>query len=890
MAASPKILEQHLADLRGSAIDDETIAASGVYSEQSPKRIAELLRWKRPLASLAPALIFPYSQLDGSRNGFAVCKPDVPRLLKGKVIKYESPKKGGLRAYFTPLFGDSLADPSRPIIITEGQKKILSAESAGLPGIGISGFWGWTKKRGLDVEGRGKGPRELIDDLASIEWASRTVVLVFDADPRHNPDMSFGVNELAKILIAAGATVCVASLPIGGLDVDWVPTKVGLDDFIVANGQDVFRDLVKNASSPPPSPRKLDDYRDDLAAARLESVGVPGVNLDRSPPGAGKSFADMPAAKRAKKSLSVVRTHDNAKEVEGVYLRHHLDVARYPQLTPGNDQDPMTCENFSDASEAINSGLSVSTSVCLNCRFESNCLYRLLAMTAANAAHGIATHKRAELSFPEIAKGRPYISVHEDASDLLRPTMVASKGFEVVEAVAHQSKADVWLDGGRRYYYDRLEQAAIDLRKCLIDAKETRPLEMPPPADPPRNTDQVLWASMNILDVRTDADTLRLCRAVAEGQLDELVVRVDRVHRPGGKLRICRSILGVYHSELPKNATIWLGDATASHEDVETMAGCPVVDRTPEGRLEGLHPIIQHPIDITQRTSPGVVLALLRGVFETCPNAIRIGVICHRDHVAAISGEAKSGSAFEEHYRERVAKVEYFRSGEGRGSNAWIDECDLLVVMGTPRVPPSAIRTHLVRLGRVVVAAKPDSWTEWGRDYWSGVKPSGQRVTIHSRGYRDHFWRRAYRSIVVSELIQSIGRGRSICPNGIPTIVISAEDVGSQIAENDLHPVSESGSKVLLVMRELSAQSPTGLLSAQSPNNNIGKRALSLSAIVSAVRIPKRRTIKVLHKLHNAGLVSHVGQRGGWMLSPHVATSEDERPAVGGDGDQDGTK
>ena len=94
---------------------------------------------------------------------------------------------------------------------------------------------------------------------------------------------------------------------------------------------------------------------------------------------------------------------------------------------------------------------------------------------------------------------------------------------------------------------------------------------------------------------------------------------------------------------------------------------------------------------------------------------------------------------------------------------------------------PSAVKNRLIQLGMIEAACRTADWTEWGKDYWSGITTSGRRLTLQGTGYRDRDWQAAYRAIVASELKQSIGRGRGICENGIPVIVLSSEPLELQI-------------------------------------------------------------------------------------------------------------
>ena len=92
----------------------------------------------------------------------------------------------------------------------------------------------------------------------------------------------------------------------------------------------------------------------------------------------------------------------------------------------------------------------------------------------------------------------------------------------------------------------------------------------------------------------------------------------------------------------------------------------------------------------------------------------------------------------------------------------------------------------------------------WDFDYWSGVTTTGKRRTIRTLAYTDHDWYQANRSLVAAELIQAVGRGRSILASGIPVVVITTEDIGLPIHEIDVEPMDENGLKVLQVIAKLS--------------------------------------------------------------------------------------
>ncbi len=364
---------------------------------------------------------------------------------------------------------------------------------------------------------------------------------------------------------------------------------------------------------------------------------------------------------------------------------------------------------------------------------------------------------------------------------------------------------------------------------------------------------------------------MRIIKALAAGELAEIIVRVDRVLTPGRQPVIKKSVVAVWQTKLPQSVPIWLSDATGDAAEIESIAGRSVVDRTPQGHLEQQHSVLQIPTDVKQSTAAGTVVKLLRGFLAAFPNPQRIGIICHRSHVATIRGTARKGAVLDEAFRSRIAKVAYFHGGESCGSNQWLDECDMIIVLGTPRVPPSVVKSRLIQTGRAAASARDG---EWEPDYWSGVTTTGKRRTIRTLAYRDHDWHAAHRSIVRSELIQAVGRGRGICPNGVPVVVLSNEPLGFPLLDCDIEPLSETAISVLRALRHLSAQNPTGVcgkqpaeLSAQNPIYIIGNCAVSSLEVAGAVGLKERRVQYVLAELLQRGLVERIGKRGGWRLT-----------------------
>ena len=292
--------------------------------------------------------------------------------------------------------------------------------------------------------------------------------------------------------------------------------------------------------------------------------------------------------------------------------------------------------------------------------------------------------------------------------------------------------------------------------------------------------------------------------------------------------------------------------------------------------------VVQIAADVKISSSSKTALAVLRGVLGHFPEARRVGVIGHQRHLPAIRGTAREGN-LEEAARRRIVKAEHFRGGESRGSNAWLDLCDLLVVLGTPRVPPPAIRSYLIRIGRVDAAAKQTGKGKeiiFGKATWTGVTEAGDPHTVETLAYDDPAWRQAHQSLVIAELRQAIGRGREFSDSGINVVVATNENLGLPLLEVDALKVAESEAETLRMVVELSALNSKG-----SANSAIGP--ISLIDILLEFRADKsespsfvdclqiaavlkrhpRYVRRVLGKLESKQLVERNGERGGWRAT-----------------------
>jgi hypothetical protein len=343
--AAPRLLPQHLADLRKSGLTDAQIAACGFYSETDPRKVIDLLgtHFKpKAVAALGPCLVIPYIGPDGAPLGYARLKPDNPRKDRrkgGKVVKYEGPAGKPNRAYVPPGIRAALAGPAVPLLLTEGEKKGAAADQHGFACVALAGVWAWQVKREKDARGRGTGPRQLLPDLAAVAWQGRAVFIAFDSDAADKPEIRWAEWHLAEALRTAGADVRVVRLP-GGAGGE----KVGLDDFLLARGPDALRALLAAAVAPAPPVETdsrpqividTDEYRvngEAAAALASESDLYQRAGMLVQVVGAEPAAADAPV-RRAAGTLVL-------REVPPPLLRERLTrCARWARYGGGDDEE-----------------------------------------------------------------------------------------------------------------------------------------------------------------------------------------------------------------------------------------------------------------------------------------------------------------------------------------------------------------------------------------------------------------------------------------------------------------------------------------------------------------------------------------------------------------------
>ncbi|WP_414541730.1 plasmid replication protein, CyRepA1 family [Nostoc sp. CCY0012] len=196
-------------------------------------------------------------------------KPNQPRRDQKKIhkfLKYEHPPKEQTRAFFLqitkqhwakisdrcsiPITKEDLQHPGGfwhwvwlhnvPVTIVEGVKKAAALLSAGYAAIALPGVnAGYRTPQ--DEYSITIGKPFLIPDLKHFATADRQMNICFDQDskPETVQRVKTAINRMGRLLMAEGCEVKVIELPPGG--------EKGVDDFIVAEGQEAFHALYNTA-------------------------------------------------------------------------------------------------------------------------------------------------------------------------------------------------------------------------------------------------------------------------------------------------------------------------------------------------------------------------------------------------------------------------------------------------------------------------------------------------------------------------------------------------------------------------------------------------------------------------------------------------------------------
>ena len=244
--SAPSLRPEHREHLQSSGLSDESIALARLTS-MSPQQTRRL-----GYASGLSGIAFPYPGteivVDGERHAYTRLRVDAERA-RAEGRRYENPLKARIERGlpFYPYIPEPVAalrkDPSRPVFVTEGEKKALKLGQEGFPAVGLPGVFLFT-----DPDSPHKpGEKPLHPDLRRWAWRGRPVFVCFDSDRTEKEGVALACERLCRLLTREGAAVRVVELPrLEG------QLKTGADDLLVARGVETFAALVDAA--PPWTP------------------------------------------------------------------------------------------------------------------------------------------------------------------------------------------------------------------------------------------------------------------------------------------------------------------------------------------------------------------------------------------------------------------------------------------------------------------------------------------------------------------------------------------------------------------------------------------------------------------------------------------------------------
>ena len=225
-------------------LDANTVDAAGLFEVPAAGGVY-------PGMPHLPAIVIPYWRPDRTVqtyvNGTGKPHPFARlRLLaaphdggwRRKTLRYLQPAHSGVHVYLPPLvdWQAVAADPSIPLIITEGEAKALAACRAGFTCLALGGVYSFTTPGG-----------RLLPDLEALVHPSRAVYIVFDSDAATNPNVVAAEARLVQALQTDRGMRCtIVRLPARG------EAKVGLDDYLRDESADAFERLLRG--SPAMSP------------------------------------------------------------------------------------------------------------------------------------------------------------------------------------------------------------------------------------------------------------------------------------------------------------------------------------------------------------------------------------------------------------------------------------------------------------------------------------------------------------------------------------------------------------------------------------------------------------------------------------------------------------
>lgn len=619
---------------------------------------------------------------------------------------------------------------------------------------------------------------------------------------------------------------------------DWAAASRALAELgFGSDGLDDFEPVVVETLPDRGPVRDLAEWRQEVAVERALALRMPGLHLDRSPTGSGKTYATTRAIVEAveatrreaefddsvvpiTRTLTVLPDHANIRERVREMRAAGLDAAAFPA------RDETTCGNLDAVRRAEGLGLTAGATICAApCPLRDTCLFNQQLKQAEEADHAVATHERLRLSPGSLTKDRQVIVIDETPEQVLAPSItVRVDDFNPVVGLASTVRDDYLFRYGRPMEPTADERAfaayLTESHSLIVEAARaaTEPgvveIPLPPPAEVPKDWQKTFlrWAVETNVHPGHDRHkqerfqkAVRLLTMIVTGKIERLHLLVDQTSRhekqADGTVRewnpLHHFVVGTWKTKLPFSTTpVVCLDATATADDLRAATGLEVHDCTPEGHLPNVAPVVQIPWDVTAGQSSKTAAGFVEAFLTAHPEVERLGLIGHQDHVREMMAD---DGVLPARLRARVAKSCWFGAGPDRASNDWHDACDALLVVGTMRPGGGPVKQRLVSHGKYDAARRG---SEWGVRHWDATTTDGRPYRGEGKGYLDPEWHQAHAAISRAAVHQAVGRGRSITEKGIPVWIISDEPMGVPV-DDSLQPVSPIIREVVEAVRSI---------------------------------------------------------------------------------------
>lgn len=219
---TPKLTDEHLDELRSSAISDDVIESSGIYSARTVEAVPAPLRYlaeNNPAA--LPMLVVPMEEVGAGTTYQVKPQPGSVCDSKGRPKKYVGPAKDNEWGTPPPALTvlRAVTEDTKSVQVVEGTKQALAAlshtdETTAV--YRITGIWGWKGMQNYAV-------------LA--QFMDLPVYIIPDADASTNRYVYDGAREFRELLVQWGATP-VRFVQVPGR------VKQGLDDVLAEMPED----------------------------------------------------------------------------------------------------------------------------------------------------------------------------------------------------------------------------------------------------------------------------------------------------------------------------------------------------------------------------------------------------------------------------------------------------------------------------------------------------------------------------------------------------------------------------------------------------------------------------------------------------------------------------